>query len=190
MKNGFYAVLSRMKYIRRWGLMRAVREENLSEHSLEVAFIAHALALLGNKRLGKSYNAERVALLAMFHDACEIITGDLPTPVKYYNDDIKTAYKGLEKSAENRLISMLPDDLRVEYTEIIGGDCECEALIKAADKLSAYIKCLEEENAGNKEFSVAKSQTLASIKALSCEEADIFMSEFINSYNLTLDEQT
>ena len=191
MKNGFYAVLSRMKYIRRWGLMRSTREENLSEHSLEVAFIAHALALIGNKRMGQNYNAERVALLAMFHDASEIITGDLPTPVKYYNDDIKTAYKDIEKSAAQRLVSMLPDDLKDEYSEIIGTNREeYKKLIKAADKISAYIKCLEEENIGNKEFSVAKKQTEAAIKVLNCHEADVFMYEFIDSFSLTLDEQT
>lgn len=190
MTDNFYAVLSRMKYIKRWGLMRSTREENLSEHTLETAFIAHSLALIGNRRLGKNYDAGQAVLTALYHDATEIITGDLPTPVKYYNTEIKDVYKNIESVAGDRLLKMLPEDLREDYSPLIHSEnSEYHTLIKAADKLSAYIKCIEEENMGNNEFSVAASSTEKAIKALNCEEADIFLKEFIPAYRLTLDEQ-
>ncbi len=186
----FYAVLSRMKYIARWGLMRNTRTENLSEHSLETAFLAHALALIGNRRLGKNYNADHIALLAMYHDATEIITGDLPTPIKYYNPQIKGAYQQIEAAAGEQLISMLPEDLQPDYRAIFSGAApEEKKLVKAADKLSAYIKCLEEERMGNREFTVAARSTEKIIRELGIPEADIFMEEFAASYGLTLDEQ-
>ncbi len=189
MASHFYAILSRMKNINRWGLMRNTRQENLSEHSLEVAFIAHCLALIGNKRMGKSYNADRIAVCAMFHDTSEIITGDMPTPIKYYNPEIKEAYKKIEAVAEEELIAMLPTDLRDEFSSVYSPSSEDEQLIKAADKLSALIKCIEEVKMGNLEFKDAEVSTRASIERLNCPEADAFMAEFIDSFYLTLDEQ-
>lgn len=191
MSNNFFAVLSRMKYIKRWGLMRSTREENLSEHSLETAFIAHALCEIGNKRLGKNYDCGKAVLLAIYHDATEIITGDLPTPIKYNNAAIKTAYKDIETSAARRLIGMLPEDIADSYDELLScKDKDYHAIVKAADKISAYIKCIEEENMGNREFSVAKLSTEAEIARLNVAEADIFIREFIPAYSLTLDEQS
>lgn len=193
MKNkNFFAMLSRMKYINRWGLMRNTSSENISEHSLETAMIAHALALLGNERLGKSYNAERAAVLAIFHDASEIITGDLPTPVKYHSDRIRDAYKEVEHISDERLLSMLPDDLEPEYRTIMlqsgNEDEELRSIIKAADKISAIIKCVEEKKSGNTEFVKAEQALRETIKALNTPEAEIFMDEFMPAFELTLDE--
>lgn len=185
----FYAMLSRMKNINRWGLMRNTRQENLSEHSLEVALIAHALAIIGNKRLGKNYNADKVATAAMFHDTSEIITGDMPTPIKYYNPEIKSAYKSIEAVAEKQLLDMLPSDLKEEIAPYYSIDNETARLIKAADKISALIKCIEEIKMGNTEFKEAEKSTRAAIEALTLEEADIFCKEFLESFYLTLDEQ-
>lgn len=188
----FFAIISRMKYINRWGLMRNTINENISEHSLETAFIAHLLAVLRNKRHGGDVDAERCALLAMYHDVSEIITGDLPTPVKYYNKTIKDAYSIVEKNAENQLLSYLPDDIRDVYSDLIGhkeSDKELWTLIKAADKISALIKCTEELSMGNKDFEKAYNSTLESIKALGVPEADEFLDEFMPAYSLTLDEQ-
>ena len=195
MKNSFFATLSRMKYIDRWALMRNSREESLSEHSLEVAMIAHALCTIGNVRFGKHLDADRAALIGLYHDASEIITGDMPTPVKYCNDEIRTAYKQVEKSAQERLLCRLPDDLRPAYESVFHGeDSEEERymrrLVKAADKLSAYIKCIEEEKAGNTEFRTAKQSTAAIIGGLSKELPEVrnFMDEFLEPYGSTLDE--
>lgn len=185
----FYAMLSRMKNINRWGLMRNTRNENLSEHTLEVAFIAHALAVIGNKRLGKSTNAEKVAATAMFHDTSEIITGDLPTPIKYYNSEIKAAYKSIEAVAEEQLLDMLPRDLREEFEPYFSPDEETARLVKAADKLSALIKCIEELKMGNMEFREAERSTRLALEKLDMEEVKIFTEEFIDSFYLTLDEQ-
>lgn len=190
-KHSFFAMLARMKYIERWALMRNSVRENISEHSLEVAIIAHALALLGNKRLKKSYNAEHIALLGIYHDCTEIITGDMPTPIKYENQEIQTAYKQIEKGAAFRLLNMLPDDLRCEYEPYfleMPEDQEAHLLVKAADKISALIKCVEEAKAGNQEFKSAEQSITKSIEALHCSEADIFMEEFFPMYELTLDE--
>ena len=155
MKNNFFAFVSRMKYIDRWALMRNSYTENISEHSLEVSMLAQALCVIGNKRLGKSLDAEKAVLVALYHDASEIITGDMPTPIKYLNKDIKGAFKDIEAQANMRLLDMLPDDLKESYEEILfpktGLEYELK-LVKAADKLSALIKCIEEEKAGNKEF--------------------------------------
>lgn len=185
----FYAMLSRMKNINRWGLMRNTRPENLSEHSLEVAFIAHCLAVIGSKRLGKSLDPNKASVAAMFHDTSEIITGDMPTPIKYYNPEIKEAYKKIEAVAEDQLISMLPEDMREEFTEIYKPDPEITAIVKAADKISALIKCIEEIKMGNMEFKDAESSTRAIIEKLDMPEVDIFMEEFIDSFYLTLDKQ-
>ena len=188
----FFAIISRMKYINRWGLMRNTISENISEHSLETAFISHLLAVLRNTRHGGNVDAERCALLAMYHDVAEIITGDLPTPVKYYSKEIKNAYAIVEENAEKQLLSYLPDDIRDVYSDIIGHkekDEELWKLIKAADKISALIKCTEELQMGNKDFEKAYTSTLSSIKALNVPEADEFLDEFMPAYSLTLDEQ-
>ena len=188
MKNKFYAMMARMKNIYRWGLMRNTRRENLSEQSLEVAQIAHALALIGNKRFGKSYNADFVVTAAIYHDSAEIITGDMPTPIKYYNDEIKAAYKQIEVAAEKQLTNMLPEDFKEEFAAIYSPEGEVTALIKAADKISALIKCLEELNMGNSEFAVAEKSTRKAIKELNLPEADVFMEEFLPAFTLSLDE--
>lgn len=191
MQNNFYAMLSRMKYIDRWALMRNTRKENLCEHSFEVAYIVHALAVIAEKRLGKKIDAGRAVLAALYHDTTEIITGDMPTPVKYYNPVIKTAYKEVESAAADMLISNLPEDIQAEYSALIRGiDGEIATLVKAADKISALIKCTEELKMGNREFTEAKASTERAIKALNCPEADIFVKEFIPAYTLTLDEQS
>ena len=190
-KYSFFAMLARMKYIERWALMRNSEKENISEHSLEVAMLAHALALLGNSRLGKQYPAEHIAMLGLYHDCTEIITGDMPTPVKYENPDIQSAYKQIEKAAAFRLLNMLPEDLRPAYEPYFmeGKWSKEEAvLVKAADKLSALIKCIEEEKAGNQEFRSARKTIIASLEGLECPEAKIFMEEFLPPYQMTLDE--
>lgn len=189
MNNHFYAMMSRMKNIYRWGLMRNTRSENLSEHSLEVAMIAHALCVIKNKKFGGSINPERTAVTAMFHDTSEIITGDLPTPIKYYNAQIKNAYKEIEAVAEQRLTDMLPDYMQESFAEIYNPDEETKQIIKAADKLSALIKCIEEVNCGNREFSVAEKTTRKAIADLKMPEVDVFMQDFIPSFYLSLDEQ-
>lgn len=189
--SAFYAMMARMKYIERWALMRNAHPENISEHSLEVAMLAHALALLGNKRFQKNYNPEHIALLGIYHDCTEIITGDMPTPVKYENPEIQAAYKQIEKSASYRLLNMLPDDLRTEYEPYFlesQQTPEERKLLKAADKISALIKCVEESKAGNEEFRSACNTTKASITALNCPEANLFLEEFLPMYELTLDE--
>jgi 5'-deoxynucleotidase len=195
MEYNFFATISRMKYIERWALMRNSRSENLSEHSLEVAMIAHALCVIGNVRYDKNLNADKAALIGLYHDASEIITGDMPTPVKYYNPEIREAYKQVETIAEYKLLEKLPSDLRPAYQEIFKGqmnseDKEMRKLVKAADKLSAYIKCIEEEKSGNTEFSTAKQTISKSIEKLRLElpEVDDFVKEFIPSYGKTLDE--
>lgn len=191
MSNHFYAMMSRMKYIERWALMRNSAKENISEHSLEVAMIAHCLAVIGNVRLGKAYDSEKCAMIGIFHDCSEIITGDMPTPVKYYNSDIRDIYHEIEDKANMTLLSMLPEDLRAYYREYFfkeEADAELWRLVKAADKISALIKCIAEENAGNTEFKDAKLSTQKAISEMDVPEALIFLEEFIDSYSLTLDE--
>lgn len=190
-KYSFFAMLARMKYIERWALMRNSSKENISEHSLEVAILAHALALLGNKRLQKNYNPEHVALLGIYHDCTEIITGDMPTPIKYENPAIQSAYKQIEKAAAFRLLNMLPEDLRPSYEPYFletAEDKESHLLVKAADKISALIKCAEETKTGNQEFHKAEESIHQSIAELHCPEAELFMKEFFPLYHLTLDE--
>lgn len=192
MSNHFFAMLSRMKYINRWGLMHNTREENLCEHSFEVAIIAHALAVLRNTRFGGQADAERAALLAVFHDVSETITGDLPTPVKYHSAQIRDAYRKVEEEAQQRLLELLPWDLRPAYEPLLHKQKEEEELwklVKAADKLSALIKCLEERRMGNLEFEKAERALRESVKAMDLPEADCFVREFLPSYCLTLDEQ-
>ena len=190
MEYSFFAMLSRMKYIDRWALMRNTESENLDSHSKEVAVIAHALAVIGNVRFNKNYNADRAAVLGLYHDAQEIITGDLPTPVKYQNQKILDAYKEIENSATERLVSMLPDDLKNEFMCALTGenDKDLLPLVKAADKLSALIKCIEERKAGNMEFKEAERSTRERIAELNLEEANVFLNEFIEAFELTLDQ--
>lgn len=187
--NRFFAMISRMKYIDRWGLMNNTKTENICEHSLEVAVLAHALVNIANVRLGESLDADRAAVIGMFHDASEIITGDMPTPIKYYNPQIKDAYKAVEKVAENRLISMLPEDLQGIYRPVISNDdITLEKYVKAADKLSALIKCIEEVRMGNNEFMKAKESIEHAIAEMNLPALDIFMQECMPAYYLTLDE--
>ena len=189
----FFAMLSRMKYINRWGLMRNTRSENICEHSLEVALVAHALATIGNKKFGRDYDPERAALLAVFHDAPEIITGDMPTPVKYHSEEIRKAYEEVEDLAVEHLVSMLPEEFREDYREAMTmtgeRDQALRPLLKAADKISAVIKCVEERRSGNRDFSKAEQTITQAIRDMKLPEADFFMEEFLPSYGLTIEEQ-
>lgn len=193
MKGGFFPLISRMKYIGRWSLMRNNKEENLMEHSFETAVIAQALAIIGKKVYNKSVSPDRIASAALYHDTSEIITGDMPTPIKYGNDALKTAYKQVELGAKQRLCDLVPDIFHDEYEELISFEekyPEEYRYIKAADKISAYLKCLDEEQGGNHDFVSAKAQLLESIKAMNMEEADYFMENYIQLYGKTLDELT
>ncbi len=189
MSYSFFAMISRMKYIDRWALMRNTDKESLDSHSKEVAVIAHALAVIGNKRLGKSYNPDRAAVLGLYHDAHEIITGDMPTPVKYQNEDILGAFKAVEEAANAKLVSKLPEDLRDEFSALLDGreNEELLPLVKAADRLSALIKCIEERKAGNTEFKEAETSARRRILQSNIKEAKIFMEEFLPAYERTLD---
>lgn len=186
----FFAFLNRMKYIKRWSLMRSVREENIMEHSQQVAVIAHALALLNNKIFGGSVDVNSVVLLAQYHEVGEVITGDLPTPIKYFNPEIKSAYKDLEKNACEKLLNMLPETLKEDYLPLIIPDESSfeYKLVKCADRLSAYLKCVEEVKAGNSEFKKAKSSIGSELKAMKVAEVDYYLKEFAPAYELTLDE--
>ncbi|MCO4793742.1 MAG: 5'-deoxynucleotidase [Bacteriovoracaceae bacterium] len=187
----FFAYISRVKLIERWSLMFSVKKENVAEHSLQVGMIAHGLALIKNKHFNGNVNADRVSTLAMYHDASEVITGDLPTPVKYYNPTIKEAYKAIEENAVANLLSFLPDELVEEYDKILNptsDDSEEMKLVKAADTLSAYIKCLEEKVLGNNEFNRAKSTLESKIRSYKMPEVDHFMAHYMNSFSLNLDE--
>ena len=189
--SSFFAMMSRMKYINRWALMRNSYPENISEHSLEVGMLAHVLALISNKKCGNQLNAERAALIGMYHDCTEIITGDMPTPIKYYNTETKEAYKNVEQQAAEELLTMLPDYLYEEYEGLLlkqEDDAYLWRLVKAADRLSAYIKCIEEEKAGNKEFTSAKASTYKKLKEMDLQEVRIFLRDFAEAYKKTLDE--
>lgn len=189
----FFAMVNRMKFIDRWALMQNASKENIAEHSHSVAVIAHALALIGNKEFGKHYDAERVALLALYHDTTEVITGDMPTPVKYYNDQMKSVYKDIERIAGERLLDMLPDDYKEDYAPFFEHreeDKELWGLVKAADKISALIKCIEENRMGNKEFEIALKTQEQKIEEIDLDEVRFFSDHFLRSYYLTLDEHT
>lgn len=191
MKGNFFAFISRMKYINRWALMRNTNYETLSQHSFEVASLAHALAVIGNRRLGKNYDTARAALLGLYHDAPEIITGDMPTPVKYHSGEMREAFATVERYAGERLLSMLPEDVQPDFRPLLqedDADAELHKLVKAADKLSAYIKCVEERKAGNTEFKEAEKTTKATLEKLGCPEAEIFTAEFLRAYELPLDK--
>lgn len=189
--RGFFAMVSRMKYIDRWGLMRCTRNETLSEHTLETAMLAHALVVIGNKRFERSLDAGRAVLIAMYHDCSEIITGDLPTPVKYHDEAINSAYRDIEAVATARLLSMLPNDLEPEFRSCMLPQADEKALykpyVKAADKLSALIKCVEELKVGNSEFKKAYNAVIAH-ESLKLPEAQVFIKEFLPAYELSLDE--
>ena len=191
-QSNFYAMMSRMKYINRWGLMNNTKYENLSEHSLQVAMLAHCLVLIHNKRFAGSLNAERASILAVFHDSTEIITGDMPTPIKYFNNTIKDAYKDIENAAADRLCSLLPEDFREDMELIIkqnsDEDKELKKFVKAADRFSALIKCIEELRMGNEEFRQAKTGIEKSIKEMNMPEAEVFSKEFLPAFSLSLDE--
>ena len=187
--NNFFGMLSRMKYINRWGLMRNNINENIAEHSLQVAIIAHGLAVIGNKRFGRNLNAEHIAMMGIMHDTTEIITGDLPTPIKYYAPEIRDAYKKVENIAANQLLKELPEDMQEAYEDILIEDDSIEwKYVKAADKLSAYIKCIEEKNTGNTDFAKAEDTIRKALEDMQMEEIDVFIEEFLPAYVMTLDE--
>ena len=186
----FFGYMNRMKHIHRWGLMRNTKIENDMEHVFQTAMIAHAIALLGNSRYERTYDAEHIAVLGMYHDASEVITGDLPTPIKHNNPAIIKEYHKLESIAQKRLLTMLPADIMPDYEPLIEPD-ETTAewrIVKAADKISAYIKCVEERSAGNREFLQAEETTLAAIRKIDLPEVQDFMDEFIPGFSMSLDE--
>lgn len=187
--NSFFALISRMRYIGRWGLMRSSIPENVQEHSHMVAVIAHALGVIRREVFGRECDPNALAAAALFHDAPEIITGDMPTPVKYHSGALTAAYKEVERGAAEKLVSMLPVELRGAYEPLISGDVgeENEQLVKAADRLSAYIKCIEERKAGNLEFLSAERQTLERIRSMGLPEAEYFLEHFIPAFELDLD---
>lgn len=187
----FFAILSRMKNINRWALMRNTSTENVCEHSHDVAVLVHALALLHNRRFGGQVDVNRCVLMALYHDAPEILTGDMPTPVKYDNPAIQAAYRQVEEIAANKLLSKLPADLEADYRELLlpeQGAAEEQRLVKAADKLAALIKCVEELKQGNREFAQARAATEHAVRAMQLPAADCFLEEFLPAYELTLDE--
>ncbi|MWP62284.1 5'-deoxynucleotidase [Gilliamella sp. Pas-s25] len=189
----FFAHLSRLKLINRWPLMRNVRIENVSEHSLQVAFVAHALAIIKNKKFNGHVNPERIALLAMYHDVSEVITGDLPTPTKYYNPQITIEYKKIEKIAQQKLINMLPEELQDDFRTLIDDDFYDESeknIVKQADTLCAYLKTIEELSAGNNEFKLAEQRLKKTLSERSSPEMNYFLDVFIPSFSLSLDEIT
>ena len=189
MKSHFFAYINRMRFIQRWALMRNSYSENIQEHSHQVAVLAHALAVLRNEKFGGHVDPGAVAVAALYHDASEILTGDMPTPIKYDNPAIRTAYKDVEAVAEHKLLNMLPEELRGVYAPILTvEDPEIEALVKAADKLSAYIKCVEELKAGNNEFREAAAQTRKALESYGMPEVESFLETFMDSFSLTLDE--
>lgn len=189
MSSSFFAYIFRMRYIARWALMRNTRTENVEEHSYEVAVLAHALAVIGQEVFHKDVNPDRVATAALFHDAPEIITGDLPTPIKYFNPAIKAAYDQVEAVAQDKLLGMLPPELAGAYEPLLRGeDEESRRYVKAADKLAAWLKCLEERKAGNSEFVQAQEETLRALQAMEMEEVTWFLEHVGESFGLTLDQ--
>lgn len=187
----FFAHLSRLKLINRWPLMRNVRTENVSEHSLQVAFVAHALAIIKNRKFNGNVNAEHIALMAMYHDSSEVLTGDMPTPTKYYNPQITVEYKKIEKIAQNKLIAMLPEELQADFRPLIDEDYYSEQeknIVKQADVLCAYLKTIEELSAGNNEFKLAKQRLKKTLSERNSPEMEYFMQVFVPSFNLSLDE--
>ena len=190
-ESHFFAHLARMKLIQRWPLMRSISKENISEHSLQVAFVAHALAVIKNKKFGGNLNPERIAILAMYHDSSEVLTGDLPTPIKYYNPDIAKEYKKIEAAAEKRLLSMLPDEFHEDFAPFLVSESshpDDADIVKQADCICAYLKCLEELSAGNHEYALAKKRLDVTLKERYSQEMEYFLNTFAPSFELTLDE--
>ena len=190
MEHHFFAYISRMRYIQRWGLMRNTFNENDLEHSMQAAFFAHAIAVIGVRRYHRPYSPEKIMALAAYHDATEVITGDMPTPVKYHHRELKDQYAQMEELAEERLMKMLPNDLRPAFEPLI---CHDETtlewrIVKAADKICAYVKCLEEKKAGNSEFDMARKTTKKALDRLDLPEVQDFIAEFVPGFSLTLDE--
>ena len=190
MKYHFFAYISRLKYIKRWNLMRNTREENVQEHSHNVAAIAHALCLIANNVFGKDISEKDVLAYAIYHEAGEVITGDLPTPIKYFNEDITKSYKEIEGFAEDTLCGMLPEELKGSLSPYIKGEVgdDVKRIVKAADRLAAYIKCVEEKSSGNREFDKAAVRTMSVIKDMAMPEVEYFIENFLPSYEMTLDE--
>ena len=189
MSYAFFAYLSRLKLIRRWSLMRNTQPENDAEHSLQVAMIAHGIALMGRERYGRDVNPEHVLSLAVYHDATEVMTGDLPTPVKYHNDELRGAYHQLEALSADRLLSLLPDDMKPAFTPYMKQEPGYDhTLVKAADRISAYIKCMEEKRAGNREFDYAAENIRKSVASIDLPEVRDFLIDFLPSFDKTLDE--
>ena len=189
MSYPFFAYLSRLKLIRRWSLMRNTVPENDAEHSLQVAMIAHAIAVIARDRYGKQVNPEYVLSLAVYHDATEVMTGDLPTPVKYHNDELRGAYHRLEALSADRLLALLPDDLQPAFTPYMKQESGYEhTLVKAADRISAYVKCMEEQRAGNREFDYAAENVRKSIASIDLPEVRDFLTDFLPAFDMTLDE--
>ena len=189
MNHSFFAYIFRMRHIARWALMRNTRTENVEEHSYEAAVLAHALAVIGRDVFHKGLDPDKIAVAALFHDAPEIITGDMPTPIKYYNPSLKDAYQQVEAAAQDKLLSMLPPELTPAYEPLVReSDPGVRRYVKAADKLSAYIKCVEELKAGNAEFKKAAEQTRTALEEMGMEELDWFMERFLPAFSLTLDE--
>lgn len=191
MPSHFYAYLNRMKYIRRWGLMRATQPENDMEHALQTALLAHGIALMGQQRYQRPTDPEHVLALAVYHDAQEVLTGDLPTPVKYHSPELQNAYHRMEKEAAARMVAMAPADLQAAYEPYFTpGQDYAHQIVKAADRISAYIKCVEERQAGNREFLAAESSIRASIEAITWPEVQDFFRECVPSFGLSLDEMS
>ena len=189
MKNSFFAIVFRQKNIKRWGLMRNMNEENLSSHAFEVAIVTHALAEIAKHRLGREYDIGKALEIALYHDATEVYTGDMPTPAKYHSPQMRAGYREIENSAAGELLSHIEEPLRSDYEKIImPNDEELEALVKAADRLCAYIKCIEEEGCGNKEFISAKRATMEKLKECKLPEVKIFIDEYLDAFGCTLDE--
>ena len=189
----FFAYLSRMRFIGRWGLMHSTRPENIQEHSLRVAMIAHALAVVRNRLFDGGVSPDRLAVLGLYHDAAEVLTGDLPRPVKYFSAEIETSYRRIETVARERLLGMVPDVLRPDYAPLFRPESASSVerdLVKAADKLCAYMKCLEEVTAGNREFAEAEKTLRQTIEAIDLPEVRYFVRTFVPSFRLTLDELT
>ncbi len=191
MSSHFFAYLSRMRLIRRWSLMQNSSPENIQEHSHRVALLAHALGTIGNTKFGAAWNPERAAFLALLHDASEVITGDMPTPVKYYAPELREAFKGLEDAANRRLLSFLPEEFRAAYAPSLlaaPADADSWRLVKAADKLCAWLKCVEERRGGNRDFALAEESIRRQLDALEMDEVKYFLEHFAPGFSLTLDE--
>jgi len=189
--NAFFAMQNRMKHIKRWGLMRNTLPEDVQQHTAQCAMLAHALAVIGNRRLGRHYDANAVAVLALYHEAAEVLTGDLATPVKYFDPEIRQAYRRIEDTASQKLLDSLPQDLQTDYQPLLfPAEDEAAVLVKAADRLCAYLKCAEELKMGNHEFASAHRANYDALTAMNCPEADIFLREFAPAFSLSLDELT